>query len=156
MRILVVSDSHGNDVGLLRAHEQAGPCDLVIHTGDGEQDAAALEAVLGCTVLRVAGNCDVGSRAERELVLQLSGIRCLITHGDRYGVKSGLERLVQQAEALDVDLILYGHTHHARCDRFGNRLFVNPGALTRQNDTPSYAIVMIEASGVTAALHPLL
>ena len=35
----------------------------------------------------------------------------MMTHGDLYGVKSGLGRLVKAADDKDVDIVLFGHTH---------------------------------------------
>lgn len=155
MRILVVSDSHGNDSALFKAHQQAGAVDLLIHTGDGEQDATLAEGILDCEVLRVAGNCDLGSTAPRELVITLDGMRLLITHGDRQQVKSGLARLEQYARDLRVDAVLFGHTHQAYCEQREGLLLLNPGTLFRQAACQSFAILECGPAGLSATLHQL-
>ena len=156
MRIVVVSDSHGNDTAIFRAHEQAGGCDLLIHTGDGEQDALALEELLGCRVLRVAGNCDIGSTAPRELVLELAGTRLLITHGDRQYVKSGLERLYSYARERQATVVLFGHTHLAHCEERDGLLLLNPGTLNRQAGYRSFAVLTLGDGTVQAEIRELV
>ena len=45
----------------------------------------------------VPGNCDFGLRVPAEITLEVEGLRVLITHGNRYGVKSGLGRLISRS-----------------------------------------------------------
>ena len=155
MRILVVSDSHGNDGMLLRAHQQAGPVDAVIHTGDGELDAQLLEEILGETVLRVAGNCDHDSSAPRELLVTLADQRILITHGDRYLVKSGLERLLSHGKQCDADVILFGHTHLALSEQCDGIQLLNPGTLWGRAPFLSYGILELAPHQISATIHQL-
>ena len=42
--------------------------------------------------------------------MTLGGKRIMMVHGDRYGVKSGLARLISAACARGADIVLYGHT----------------------------------------------
>lgn len=155
MRILVVSDTHGNESMLFKAHQQAGVIDAVIHTGDGELDALLLEETLGGTVLRVAGNCDQNSTAPRELLVTLAGKRLLITHGDLYKVKSGLDQLVTHGKETGVDLILYGHTHLALAEQREGIQLLNPGTLWGQASFLSYGILEISPHQITATVHQL-
>ena len=59
----------------------------------------------------VAGNCDFLADAGREECFSLGGARLFVAHGDRYGVKYGLERLSYRAEELGARAALFGHTH---------------------------------------------
>lgn len=157
MRILLVSDTHGNQAALLRAHEAAGQCDAVIHLGDGEQDASLLEAVDDqIQLFQVAGNCDLGSTAPRELICTFGKVRLLLCHGDRYGVKTGLSRLIERGQSAEVDAVLYGHTHLAQSVEQEGLLLVNPGTLAAPASYHSYAILEITEAGITAMIHPLL
>ena len=157
MRILLVSDTHGNQNALLKAHEAAGRCDAVIHLGDGEQDALLLEAVDDqIQLFQVAGNCDLGSTTPRELLCEFGKVRLLLCHGDRYGVKTGLSRLIERGHAAEVDVILYGHTHLAQSVQLEGLLLINPGTLAAPATYRSYAILEITESDITVALHPLL
>ena len=157
MRILLVSDTHGNQTALLQAHEAAGQCDAVIHLGDGEQDASLLAAVDDqIQLFQVAGNCDLGSTVPRELICTFGKLRLLLCHGDRYGVKTGLSRLIERGQSAEVDAVLYGHTHLAQSVEQEGLLLVNPGTLAAPASYRSYAILEITESGVTATIHPLL
>lgn len=157
MRILLVSDTHGNQTALLQAHEAAGCCDAVIHLGDGEHDALLLKAVDDqIQLFQVAGNCDLGSTVPRELICTFGKVRLLLCHGDRYGVKTGLSRLIERGHAAAVDAVLYGHTHLAQSVQEEGLLLINPGTLAAPASYRSYAILEITESGITATIHPLL
>lgn len=157
MRILLVSDTHGNQTALLQAHEAAGCCDAVIHLGDGEHDALLLEAVDDqIQLFQVAGNCDLGSTVPRELICTFGKVRLLLCHGDRYGVKTGLSRLIERGHAAAVDAVLYGHTHIAQSVEQEGLLLVNPGTLAVPASYRSYAVLEITESRITATIHPLL
>jgi putative phosphoesterase len=155
MRILVISDTHGNYPRALRAWDLAEPFDAVIHLGDGGDDADLLSRIIGFAVIRVAGNCDHGSTEPRELLLDFEGKRLLLAHGDRYGVKSGLARLEQRGIELGVDCVLFGHTHHATIVTLSGILFVNPGTLMRSSRQATVAILDITPAGITANLHDI-
>lgn len=79
---------------------------------------------------------------------KLGGMRVLLTHGDRYGVKSGLLRLRLHAQEMGCSLVLFGHTHAACAQEEGGVLLVNPGALADGR----YAVVAIEDGRVRARL----
>ena len=155
MKILVVSDTHGNEFKLLQAHQAAGQVDAVIHLGDGEADTAILETIETCPVIKVAGNCDLGSSAPRELILEWHQKRILICHGDCYGVKTGLSRLIDHAEAEEIDVVLYGHTHVANQLQHETVLVLNPGTLWGRAPFLSYAILTVEADQVSAEIYKL-
>ena len=55
----------------------------------------------------VAGNCDFLADAGREECFSLGGVRLFVAHGDRYGVKYGLERLSYRAEELGARAALF-------------------------------------------------
>lgn len=155
MRILVVSDTHGNENMLLKAHQLAGQVDAIIHTGDGEQDTLLLEHIYDGTVLRVAGNCDHGSTAPRELLVTLAGTRLLITHGDSQLVKNGLERLYEYGKSLGAQAILFGHTHQALAEQRQELFLLNPGTLWGRAPFLSFAILELHDGQVTASIHQL-
>ncbi len=155
MKILVTSDSHGNYPLLFRASDSAAPVDAVIHLGDGGSDADLLSRITGLQVIRVAGNCDHGDAAPRELLWECAGIRFLLTHGDRYGVKNGLGLLERRAQQQGAQVVLYGHSHRAGIRNSSNILFINPGTLMKCADRASYATLEIAPHGVTPLLHDL-
>ena len=74
------------------------------------------------------GNCDRGETGEAERLLELDGVRILLTHGYGYSVKSSLLPLRRRALELDVQLVLYGHTHLPALSEEEGVLFCNPGS----------------------------
>ena len=68
MRILVISDTHGNEQGLLQAIEEQPSARAVIHLGDGAREAqAAADHFPGLPFYSVRGNCDWPSAAQNLL-----------------------------------------------------------------------------------------
>lgn len=155
MRLLVISDTHGNYPLALKAASQAEPFDAVIHLGDGEEDAALLSGLIDANVIHVAGNCDPDSTAPRELLREWEGKRLFFLHGDRYGVKRGLENLERRAIELEADAVFYGHTHIAASIRLSGIQFINPGTLKKDAGPNSFAIVQVSQSGIEVSLHTI-
>ncbi|MBK5276900.1 MAG: metallophosphoesterase [Desulfuromonadales bacterium] len=155
MRILIMSDSHGNIPLTIKACEMAETFDCLLHLGDGADDAAFLEQALEVMVIHVAGNCDIGSTSPRELLWECEGKRLLLVHGDAYGVKSGLGRLETRAIAVGADAVLFGHTHRATVTTLSGILAVNPGTLMRKAQHTSFAILEISPAGISARLHDI-
>ncbi|BCS54489.1 phosphoesterase [Geobacter sp. SVR] len=150
-----MSDTHGNYPQALKACQQAEPFDLVIHLGDGGDDVDVLSHCLDREVIHVAGNCDHGSKAPRELIRECAGKRLLLLHGDQYRVKRGLQDLERHASALGVDAVLFGHTHCAAVVPLSGMLFVNPGTLIKTGSANTFAILEIGPSGIDASLHEI-
>jgi putative phosphoesterase len=151
MKLLVISDSHGNSSHAFKAHELAGPVDHIIHLGDGADDARLMEQVLEVPVHKVAGNCDYEPQLPRELTLEFGECRVLVTHGNRQSVKAGLGNLIGRGMEVGATVVLYGHTHLPAVDSAEGMLLVNPGPL-KEGLTPSYAIVTVDGSEVHAEL----
>ena len=155
MKVLVTSDTHGNYPLLFRACEISNPFDAVIHLGDGDDDAGLVARILGITVISLAGNCDLGSRAPREQIWECEGQRLLLTHGDHYGVKNGLSRLEQRGIELAVQAVLFGHSHLATITTLSGILFVNPGTLIQTAGQKTVALLEINRTGITAILNEI-
>ena len=90
MKILVVSDTHGDISGVQEALRREGPVDYVFHLGDNARDAARIQTT--AHMVSVLGNCDFGGAPLTETVF-LCGKRLLLTHGHGQSVKYGLQRL---------------------------------------------------------------
>ena len=152
MKLLIISDTHGDYPQAVKAVEAAGPVDLIVHLGDGREDVRTISEIIDTPILMVPGNCDPGTEAERELVVTLADKKFLISHGDRYGVKSGIARLQKRATDLAAAVVLYGHTHYAAIDTLGGILFINPGALNAKSPQPSYAVLTIDNGRIAAKI----
>ena len=128
MRILVLSDSHGNVDNMARAVELTAP-DRVLHLGDCQRDLTALRARFPALPMEgVPGNCDYGSCDQPERLIELGGVRILMLHGHTRGVKSDVMRAVWAARECGAQVLLFGHTHRPLVDNDGALLVLNPGA----------------------------
>lgn len=151
IRIGVMSDSHGRLLNVTRAVREMGHVDAIVHLGDHDSDASEIGRLSDAHLSVVCGNCDWFSQFPAELLLELGGIRVLLTHGHRQNVKEGLTVLSLKAETMNVQLALYGHTHIPSVENDGACVFVNPGALRDGR----YAIVEIEDGKIRPFLKQL-
>lgn len=130
VRVLVFSDSHGRVQPMLDAVERYRP-DMAFHLGDMVRDGEELRrAYPRLTLYQVRGNCDYGETGcQTEGMAQLEGKSVFYLHGHTRQVKSGSGPAVAAARAAGADILLFGHTHRTLCQRYGEVLAVNPGAV---------------------------
>lgn len=141
MKILVISDSHGDFEKVVRIFRD-GRYGAVIFLGDGLHDAQELYKISGAVpVYAVCGNCDFFSSGVPDMrLLELAGKRVLITHGHRQDVKNGTALLEAAADRMDADIALFGHTHVQYLSERDGRIFANPGSVR----SGRYAVMTIE------------
>lgn len=131
MKILLMSDSHGNLQGVKNALERFGRgADLIVHCGDGTRGEAQwlTENCRDKAVVCVRGNCDFGTMLRDNEYIDIMNHRILVTHGHLYSVKFGLMQLAYKAEEEGCDLVFYGHTHIANDETNGRVRMINPGS----------------------------
>ena len=149
MKILVLSDSHGNVYNMIRAVKQETPR-MVLHLGDCWRDGERLhDRFPDLPFEQVPGNCDFRSPHETEKLLFLENKRILLCHGHTYGVKQSLMAAGLAAEEKDLDLFLFGHTHDPLVDMRGKTLFMNPGSIGAYS-MPTYGILTLENGEIKA------
>ncbi len=116
--LLILSDSHGRPDRIAEVLRRVKPAGLVF-AGDGVRDLSRVS--IDCPLWAVRGNCDwmsdpivVGDGLldppEEELFFW-EGLRILLCHGHRYGVKSGPSVAIAQAVLRGADILIFGHTH---------------------------------------------
>lgn len=114
MKILVFSDSHGRSINIKTALElHKSDTEAVIFLGDGVNDAYLLkEQYPSIPFFIVRGNCDFYCPGVEDVkVINLDGIKVLITHGHMYSAKSTKSILAEKAFEYDADAVFFGHTH---------------------------------------------
>lgn len=130
MRILVLSDSHGDFRSLKQAVEMQPDAEAVVFLGDGYRDFERIRPLLdGKRIYSVIGNNDFYCDYPKNQVITESGINIYITHGHYEYVKSSLGRLQTAAKENNCSLALYGHTHRQQEDSFNGIKLFCPGAL---------------------------
>lgn len=122
--VLVVSDSHGNKENLKTLIE-TGNYDYVFFLGDLISDVSEVKHN---NLIKVRGNWDVNFTVKGTEVLQIEGVKIMLTHGHAFGVKTGIDKLISKAKKLNVKLVCYGHTHVANFVEVDGIGFLNPGA----------------------------
>jgi len=128
MKLLILSDSHGNIRSIRRILEKEAPFDYLIHCGDGVRDLLHAEMPAGSRVLKVAGNVDLSVVYDMDRVIteEICGLHFLITHGDLYDAHNGYGMLMSEGRNTDSDVVLFGHTHIQYCSE-GTPVLFNPG-----------------------------
>ncbi|MDB4895331.1 MAG: putative phosphoesterase [Firmicutes bacterium] len=156
VRVAVFSDTHGEFTNLESVLPQFGPVDWLLHAGDHFGDAAQVGRRLGLgpeRIVAVVGNCDAPQTEPAQVVLEIGGVKILLTHGHHYGVKSTLDRILYRAAELEVRVAVFGHSHIPVNGQDGGVLLFNPGSLTAPRlpqDPPSCGILEIAGGQVTA------
>ena len=154
MKILVLSDSHGNLLNMVQAVERETP-HAIYHLGDCWRDAEALHDRFPHIPLeQVPGNCDYRSWEPAQRLLMPAGKRVLICHGHTLGVKQSLLAAGYTAEEQAADVLLFGHTHRPLVDWRGRTLFLNPGSIGDYR-SPTYGLLTIENEKVDGCIVPL-
>ena len=159
MRVLIVSDTHGRHTAFDRALEQAGKIDYLVHLGDTEGGEDYIQAACGCPAYILAGNNDFFSSCLREMEIDFAGRKAFMTHGHYYYVSLGPERIVEEGEARNADIVMFGHTHKPFREKFGDMTVLNPGSLSfprQEGRRGSYIIMEIDEAGdVEFTIHYL-
>ncbi len=113
MKIVVFSDSHGKKCALDEIIKRTrSTTHMYIHLGDGEEEIRQImEENPELDIHHVAGNCDWYSHSPAIEIIEARGIRIFATHGHRYGVNGGVEKLCLAAQLNGCQIVLFGHTH---------------------------------------------
>ena len=153
MRIIVMSDSHGNFRAVESIILRNSDAEIFIHLGDGEKDIDQFilkYPQFRDKIFHVAGNCDFNSLSPDRQKLFLIDHNLFATHGHIFGVHGGLDRLVEAAKEQGCDIVLYGHTH-VRFNKYINGMYImNPGSCSEPHDgtLPSFGTIDISPAGI--------
>lgn len=127
MKLLIVSDTHGNISNLsmlINNHKY----DYVIHAGDFCVDYSEIKKYVDYVV---AGNNDF--EGEKELFFSIDGVNFVLVHGEYFDSffdpNSRYKKMVQHYQDKDVDVIVSGHTHVEYFELISGVLCLNPGSL---------------------------
>lgn len=157
MKIVVMSDSHGNAEAVRKVVQHHEDVELFIHLGDGEREMS--HVLLSFPWLEeklhyLKGNCDYGDLVkptQKQLALELPfGHKIFAAHGDHYRVKYGTDRIAHEARQVNADIVLFGHTHERVCRYEDGLYIVNPGSIgcPRDGKPPAYALISVSEKGI--------
>ncbi|PTX59353.1 hypothetical protein C8P63_11248 [Melghirimyces profundicolus] len=151
MRVLIVSDSHG-DAGLVKSVVERERADHLIHCGDF---CTGRDRLPSGPLTVVRGNCD-WEEVPEEAWWDGGGHRFYVTHGHRRQVQSSLLPIRYRAEENGAGIVCFGHTHFPVCEQSERVLLINPGSLVapRGFPSPSYAVLETgRGAEVTVTFH---
>lgn len=154
MKVLVVSDSHGNVENICRAVELEKPR-MLLHLGDGWRDAELVaQRYPDLPLEKVPGNCDFRSSESAVRVLMIAGKLIMICHGHTLGVKTNLSLLLRAAQENKADAVLFGHTHQPFVDIRNGIVMLNPGSIGSYRRA-TYGTLTVEEGMCIPATHLL-
>jgi putative phosphoesterase len=150
MVVGVVSDTHGNREGMSRlaARLKARGVSTLLHVGDDYRDLKTLKQN-GLEVIGVPGvYCREydDPRVPNRLVVELGGLKMLLTHTESKHRLDAPGDPDPQALAREVQIVLFGHTHMPTLEERQGVLWLNPGHLRNRPDRgqpPTYAVLAL-------------
>ncbi len=144
MRILVLSDSHGDYFSMKKAIESQPTAEAVVYLGDGHIDFERCKPLLNDKrIYCVRGNNDFHCDYPKNAIIEEGGLKIYLTHGHYEYVKSGLGGLLSISKRNNCKLALYGHTHNQQEDNYDGIKMFNPGSI--RND--EYGVIDIVNNG---------
>lgn len=143
MRILLVSDNHGDRDVLDQLIIHWPDVNLYLHAGD-----SLLEAKSIYPFRTVRGNCDYHYDMDDELIIPTPFGNILMRHKDDVTTK--------YLKDHNIRIFIYGHTHVRSCVQRNDIAYINPGALCNPRDgVASYAILENNAEDVFVTFYAL-
>lgn len=127
---------------------------LIVHLGDCVSDFKEItKHIYDIPCISLKGNNDIFYVDEQEeCIYNFDGVKCLFTHGHRYGVKAGLNRIIGRSIETDTNLVAFGHTHSPMKKHIANTLFINPGTIGGFSmSLPTFATINIANGKILSA-----
>lgn len=145
MKIVVLSDTHGDPNVIEQVYKQEQDADAFFHCGDSE---LAYDDAHFNDMYRVKGNCDFDRNFVDDLLVPIGDRSIFMTHGHLYNIKMTLTPLDYKAQETGADIVLFGHSHLLGAEQIGDTLFLNPGSLLlpRGGNPKSYATIEWQAN----------
>lgn len=149
-KILIISDTHGQNGLITQIIKKEKPFDMLIHCGDLEVPPSMLDCLVDCPIHAVRGNCDYSGDLPGMKVFRIGKLKVVAVHGHRYQLHDGLLSLTYLAKENEADIVMFGHTHVPLVTTENGIVFVNPGSVTyprQEGHVPSYIIMNVDNDG---------
>ncbi len=154
MKLLLISDVHG-DFGIMeKILDQNQDADVRIFLGDFQTSKYAQQELAGKFNHVVTGNNDHPGISEMHLLVEIEGLKIYMTHGDRYfSFKEYVSKskLAKDAKKHGATLALHGHDHKASISEHDGVTVFNPGSPSypRFGSKAAYGIIEINDGEIT-------
>ena len=146
MKILIVSDTHGQDEFMWDVVADEEPIDVFVHCGDIEHEIDDLVEEMGCPCYICAGNNDFMCNIPEMVEFKLGKYKVLLLHGHHYNIYRDQSALFYLAKENEADIVMFGHLHEPIVKSEDGITIVNPGSMTyprQMGARPSYIIMTI-------------
>ena len=148
MRILVLSDCHGDVFSAMDAIDAQPSAKVILFLGDGLGDMdEIMPHYPHKTFYTVRGNCDFGRTEPATRLIEVDGVRIMMTHGHEYRVKAGPYEAVETARRNQCPVLVFGHTHRPVVNYEDGVHYLNPGSVSRRGGG-TYGYIDITPGGV--------
>lgn len=145
-RIIIISDTHKNQVLLRKAFSNEDNITHIFHLGDNYEDLDGnFDLTEGKEIIKIPGIFHPGYLNKSLQAIQtteISGWKFLLIHN--------IEDLKNTTN--EADFFLFGHTHSWSFEKKKNSYFINPGHLRKKSDKgrkPSYVVMDIDKDSIT-------
>ncbi|MDE6953264.1 MAG: metallophosphoesterase [Erysipelotrichales bacterium] len=152
-KVVVMSDNHGQDIMLKKIKELEPTADYYIHCGDSETSRQELLQGYIC----VKGNNDWYLDLPKEAILDIEGLKILVTHGQYFGYFNREMAMKEMLETTQCQVLISGHTHMPMFIEEGGYYLINPGStsLPRGGSPKSYAVLTIHQKHIECEFKQL-
>lgn len=157
MRVIVFSDTHGNQAAADKIIQENNSCEHFIFLGDGIHEIDILKSKYPeKSIFCVAGNCDK-TTAPTSAVIELFNTRIYMTHGHLYDATETIDKIVENAKKEKAMIALFGHTHKRFSEMINGIYVLNPGSASIPKDglPTSCAFIDITIYGISCMLIDL-
>lgn len=152
MRIIVISDSHGDIYAVNEIFKRNEDVKTFIFLGDGYTNINQMKLFYpDKEILCVSGNCDF--TCDEPLVKTYetpNGTKIVFTHGHKYAVGYTNDGLINLAKENSAKIVLFGHTH-SRFSSYKDGIYIfNPGSCSSPRDfkPACYGFIDITNNGI--------
>ncbi|BDU67462.1 MAG: phosphoesterase [Candidatus Tyloplasma litorale] len=149
MKILILSDIHGDLKTMNKIIQQNLDVDLKIFLGDFQVSIKQQKKLTNLFDYVVMGNSDYPNISPLKKILEIDGIRILLHHGHYYtSFKAYVDKKMAVKDAIknNASIVIHGHNHIGEKSLIDNIIIFNPGSpsFPRGGTKPSYGFMEIE------------
>merc|ERR1712217_622917 len=108
----------------------------------------------------VQGDAGFGENFNDSCVVGIGGFKVGLIHGHQCIPWGSSKALLQQANKLNVDILVSGHTHRHSIEEIGRKTLINPGSVTgacnsegESDITPSFCLLNVPQHGDTLTIY---
>lgn len=145
MKVVLVSDNHGDLKSIEKILCQEQVADYYLHCGDSSTRPEDISLFAS-----VRGNNDYFNEFPKERIIEIAGHKALLIHGHRLIGFGSFDRLADYAKEKECDICFFGHIHCFVDQEVKGVRLINPGSTfyNRDYSDPCYAVVEIEGNDI--------